>query len=252
MKNLVRLMILVVVALISGFPQVNGQGNKTCYKIRIKYYYSDSSYWNVDTNVLKDYTLKLEQVLNNATGLNKGFILEYAGLVKIVDKIWFKWDTKMSQGAQGARMALYLDHFEKDTTILPIYLGNQRMFTITYPSNEYNWTLCNPVMGYPNFKSNVVLLVRNDSLLNYNVPFYINVGARGILTKMNIGKYPIDGYIMSNNIWLITNIWDPASISGMNVITPTCIPIVSEKCGITNLQNVGIVVMILILLMELS
>lgn len=111
MKKMITFLSFVVVALFSGFPQEAKAQNKTCYVLKIKHDYSDSSYWTPDSIILKDYTAKLEKVLNNASGSNKGFVLEYKGMTKIVDTIRFEWNKRLGQSQQSVTLGGYLKYF---------------------------------------------------------------------------------------------------------------------------------------------
>lgn len=238
MKNLVTFLV-VVIAFLGGFSQSAKAQNKTCYKLRPKFYWYDSIKWKVDTLVLLDLVKQTEELLNSS-GTNKGFVFQYVGTTKITEQPGYNWVRVRSQSSHFAEFASYLGVKEIDTTVLPIFLGDISRFTIYYPTAEYKKSFCE-TNGYTEkfFRDDNILLARPDSLA-YNDPFMASILARAILQKIGLGNEPdTTGHLMVafGKAWNCKPVFSSITKIGLNGIQLPCMPTVTCTTSSIDLGN---------------
>ena len=238
MKNLITLIMVVVAFLVGGFQKVSGQSD-SCIHLRFKFYFSDSSFWNRNINDLKEIVSYAEQKINSIPGLSKKFRCSYVDTVKLTkaDQVGaYYWDTKKAQGGQWSAMTVHIDKKEKDTLVMPVYLGNMRMFLFRYPSAEYGQNICNPtIAGYPLVGARNILLASPDSI-GYTDPWMKLIFVRAILQTITGYRTQAQG-IMHEDAWKITDSWDQATATAVNNQSCYCIPKVYCKMTDTDDQE---------------
>lgn len=228
MKKFLQFFIMVVVALISGFPQCLIGQSKTCYELKTKFYVHDSSYWKMDTVQLKNILAGAQNIINKA-GFNKNFRFVYAGWDSIGKNAnaYAEMKRKEYPGSLQASLKTDFPKFEKDSSIVfPVFLGNVRMSLLNYPGAETGWSVCRPGwLTWPQFGYNNIILLRNDSLARFDDSLYIRMFTHEVLGRLGASEYPLPGYLMSSraNIYSMTNIIDQATISAINIKTYDCL-----------------------------
>ena len=237
MKKLVTFLV-VVVAFLGGFSQsVRGQSLDSCIHLRFKFYFSDSSFWNKNINDLKEIVSYAEEKINSIPGLTKKFRCSYVDTVKLTkaDQVGaYYWDLKLAQGQQWPGMAVHLKKKEKDTLIMPVYLGHMKMFLFYYPSAEYGQNLCNPVIArYPLVGARNILLARPDSI-GYTDPWMKLIFVRAILQTITGYRTQAHG-IMHEDAWKITDSWDQATATAVNTQSCYCLPKI--YCKMTDVDD---------------